>query len=294
MKYRKPSWIPALTLLSILTLALISSHVLAQANNNAAPPAGAGAAAAPADPNAPAPEEDDNSFLGLMLKGGWMMIPIGLCSLAGVALIIERCFALRRKVIAPSGFLAGLKNVFRGADDRDEALKYCRSQHLPIARICAMGIRKMPQGVEAVEQSIEDAGANEVNKLRRNLKLIFGIASIAPMLGLLGTVWGMIEAFQAAADQGLGGGANSAKGLAKGIYEALVTTFAGLSVAIPILVFYYYFQGKIEKVVTELNDVSEEFIEHYLPELTPATAARPASKGFDAPKMPIPAAQPVV
>ncbi|MEX2212873.1 MAG: MotA/TolQ/ExbB proton channel family protein [Phycisphaeraceae bacterium] len=286
MKYRKPSWKPAFTLLAILSLALISSHVLAQAVDPAAPPAGALAAGPPAP-------EDDNSFLGLMLKGGWMMIPIGLCSLAGGALIIERCFALRRKGIAPTGFLEGLKGVFHGVEDRDAALQYCRSRHLPIARICAMGIRKMPQGVEAVEQSIEDAGANEVAKLRRNLKLIFGIASIAPMLGLLGTVWGMIEAFQAAAEQGLGGGGTGAKGLAKGIYEALVTTFAGLSVAIPILVFYYYFQGKIEKVVTDLNDVSEEFIENYLPQLTPVATAKPASKPREMPSMPIPAGQPV-
>ncbi len=214
------------------------------------------------------------SFIELLGKGEWFMLPIGLCSLLGFAIIIERCVALRRSAIVPPTFLPGLTNLFQTKGDREAALNYCRESDAPIGRVMAVGIRKMSQGVEAVEQGIEDAGANEVMKLRRNLKILFGTASVAPMLGLLGTVWGMIESFQTASAEGLGGG-DAAQGLAGGIYEALVTTFAGLCVAIPILVFYYYFQGKIERIVTDMNDVSEEFIEHYMAEVDPSTLREP-------------------
>lgn len=226
------------------------------------------------DEDAKLKEDKEMSFIELLGKGEWFMLPIGLCSLLGFAIIIERCFALRRSVIVPPSFLPGLTNVFQKKHDREAALNYCRESDAPIGRVMGVGIRKMAQGVEAVEQGIEDAGANEVMKLRRNLKVLFGAASVAPMLGLLGTVWGMIESFQTASSEGLGGG-DVAKGLAGGIYAALVTTFAGLCVAIPILVFYYYFQGKIERIVTDLNDVSEEFLEHYMAEVDPSTLHEP-------------------
>jgi len=82
--------------------------------------------------------------------------------------------------------------------------------------------------------------------------MLYGVATVAPMLGLLGTVWGMIEAFQVASHQGLG----QAERLAEGIYAALVTTFVGLTIAIPILIFYFYFQSRIDAIVSEMNDVS--------------------------------------
>lgn len=202
------------------------------------------------------------SFLELLLEGGWFMVPIALCSLLGVGVIIERLIALRRRAIIPAKFLDGLKNAFRGEDDREEAIHYCRRDGSPIARVLGVGIRKMPQGIEAVEQGIEDAGANEVSKLRRNLRILYGVSAIAPMLGLLGTVWGMIEAFQ----EVQGGGLGKTDKLAGGIYIALVTTFAGLCVAIPLLVFYYYFLSKIDRIISDMNDTSEEFVEHYLTE----------------------------
>lgn len=246
---------------------------------------------------APAATEDDTGMnvLELLVAGGPLMIPIALCSIGGVTIIAERLFALRRSTICPPDFLPSLREVFRSPADRDVAMQFCRSKSLPVARIVAAGIRKMPQGVELVEQAIEDAGANEVAKLRRNLRMLFGLASIAPLLGLLGTVWGLIEAFQTAATEGLGGGAKGAQMMAKGIYVALVTTVAGLSVAIPLLVFYYHFQGRIERVVSDLNDVSEEFVEHFMPETetrktaspSPAAAAKSEFTG------PLPGAQPV-
>jgi biopolymer transport protein ExbB len=218
-------------------------------------PAEEPAAQAPAGPTDP----EHMSFLELLLKGRWFMVPIGACSLLGVAIILERLVALRRRAIIPPRFFDGLKQVLREDEDRDAALDYCHRRDSPIARVAAAGVRKLHRDEDSIEQAIEDAGANEVAKLRRNLRMLYGVAAVSPMLGLLGTVWGMIEAFQVASMQGLG----QAQSLATGIYEALVTTFAGLSVAIPVLVFYYYFQGKIERLVSDMNDVSVQFVEHY-------------------------------
>ena len=260
-----PIWLFVAAIVSI-----VGAGVFAQQNQPANPnpaPAPELPAVQPADaaPNGVTTETElppEMTFLELLGKGRWFMLPIGLCSLLGLAVIFERLYALRKSVIIPPGFLAGLKGIFRqGEDDRQAALEYCRSNRSPAARVLAVGIRKLPNGEEAVEQGIEDAGANEVFKLRKNLRFLYGIASIAPMLGLLGTVWGMIEAFQVASTMGLG----KADKLATGIYEALVTTFAGLTVAIPVLIFYFYFLGKIESIVGEMNDVCEDFVEHYIP-----------------------------
>jgi biopolymer transport protein ExbB len=209
------------------------------------------------------------SFLELLLKGRWFMVPIGLCSLMGLAIIIERLIALRRKAVIPPGFLDGLKAAFRhGSADRAAGIQYCQANDSPMSRVAAAGVRKIHQGEQAVEHAIEDAGANEVSKLRRNLRMLYGVAAVAPMLGLLGTVWGMIQAFQVASEGGLG----RAENLATGIYEALVTTFAGLLVAIPALIFYYHFLGRIDRLVHEINEVSVAFVEHYLGEPAPAAA----------------------
>ncbi len=213
------------------------------------------------------------SMLDLLLKGRWFMVPLGLCSLMGLTIIIERLIALRRNAVIPPNFMDGLKAVFRrGQQDRSAGLQYCKSNPCPLASVVAAGIRRMSRGQEAVEKAIEDAGANEVSKLRRNLRLLFGVAAVSPMLGLLGTVWGMIQAFQVASQAGLG----QAGMLATGIYEALVTTFAGLSIAIPTLIFYYYFQGKIDYIVHEMNETSVEFVEHYTGDKIEPAASVPA------------------
>ena len=214
-------------------------------------------AAAPATQPA---EEASQNFLQLLLRGGVFMIPIGIASLLGVALILERTLALRRSRIVPKHFMKDLKAA---GSDRKEALAYCHANPSPIARIMAAGLRKLPRGPVVTEKAIEDAGENELHKLRRNMRMLYGVAAVAPMMGLLGTVWGMIEAFRVASShQGLG----RPELLAAGIYEALVTTLAGLMVAIPVLMFYYYFSGKIEQVVADMNDASAEFVEHFVEE----------------------------
>jgi biopolymer transport protein ExbB len=204
-----------------------------------------------------ADRESHISFLELLIKGGVFMWPIAAVSLVGLALIIERLMALQVRKVVPRGAWNGI----RSSRDTDSALEYCRTHDNPLTRVIASGIRQLPKGEQAVEQAMADTGANEVHKMRRNLRMIYAVSAVSPMLGLLGTVWGLIEAFRiTSAASGLG----KPELLAKGIYEALVTTLAGLIVAIPVLMFYYYFIGKIERIISELNDVTMEFIDTYV------------------------------
>lgn len=254
--------VPIWLIVSVVVI-VVGGPMLAQEAGKAAPVAGDDAVAA-GDDKTEKVTTPEMSFLELLEAGGLQfMIPIGLCSLLGVTIIIERSISLRRRAIMPRNFMPGLKSVFRhDGGDRSAGLDYCHADGSPIARVVAAAIRKLHKPQETVERAIEDAGGIEVLRLRRYLRLLYGVSAVAPMIGLLGTVWGMIKAFQVAAVAGLG----KAGLLAEGIYIALVTTLAGLVVAIPVLMFYYYFQGKIDDVVHEMNDVTMDFLDHYVTE----------------------------
>ena len=253
--------VPIWLIVSVVVIVAAGS-MLAQEAGKAVP--AAPVAGAPGDGKTDKIATPEMSFLKLLEAGGLQfMIPIGLCSILGLTIIIERCVSLRRRTIIPRGFMPGLKAVFRhDSRDRSAGLDYCHTNGSPIARVVAAAIRKLHKPQETVERAIEDAGGIEVLRLRRFLRLLYGVSAVTPMIGLLGTVWGMIKAFQIAAVAGLG----KAGLLVEGIYIALVTTFAGLVVAIPVLMFYYYFQGKIDDVVHEMNDVTMDFLDHYTAE----------------------------
>jgi biopolymer transport protein ExbB len=246
----------------------IAGNLLAQ------PKSAPAKAAAPAAEEAPA-SAADMTMLELFAKGGFFMWPILACSLVAVTVIIERFISLRRRAVIPPDFLDQVRRVYRDpATDREKALEFCRSQNTSIARILAAAIGKLHRGPAAVEKTIEEAGANEVSRLRRNFRTISTVASIAPLLGLIGTISGMIKAFQVTSDIGTGSG----KALATGIYEALVTTYAGLLVAIPTLAFYHYLQGRVERLVSEMNEVCTAFIEHYVDTPHTIDVAAPATE----------------
>lgn len=201
----------------------------------------------------PAGDAKPISFLNLLVRGGWFMVPLAACSLLGVALIAERYVALRRKAVIPPQFEEQLlRRLSASPPDVAAAREYCQANVSPMSRVILAGLRKYPLGEAAMEEAIEDAGAIEVSRLRNNFRMLNGVATVAPMLGLLGTVWGMIEAFRVASMQGLG----QAEMLAEGIYHALVTTLAGLMIAIPVLMFYFYFQSRIDAIVADMNDIS--------------------------------------
>lgn len=220
-------------------------------------------AAAPADANAtpaatPAPEQvvPSVSPLDLFWKAGYFIWPLAACSILSVALIIERFVALRRSRVIPSDFLPGLRQIYRDPkEDRERGIEYCEEHDSPLARMIVAGIRRLPRGYAAAEKAIEDAGGNETLKLRQNMRFLYSLGSVATLLGLIGTIAGMIKAFQVASVMGPG----HADKLSEGIYEAMVNTFAGLAVAIVVTIFYYYFIGRIEKLVSEMNDAVNEF-----------------------------------
>jgi biopolymer transport protein ExbB len=217
--------------------------------------------------NEPAPASSDSNsqveaknILQLYRAGGFFMIPLTACSVLAVAIIIERFAALRRGAVIPPGFLNGLRRVAKDLrEDREQALGYCRENDSPMARMLAAGIKRMPRGHDAAEKAIEDAGANEALKLRRNMRLLYAIGSVATLLGLIGTISGMIKAFQSAAASGT----PDVNRLSTGIYEAMVNTFGGLAVAIVVTIFYYFFVGRIEKLISEMNDLLANFSDEY-------------------------------
>ncbi len=202
------------------------------------------------------------SIWDFVVKGGPMMIPIGLCSLVALAVIIERLIVLRRRNVIPPKFLPDLKKTLGdNGDNRDEALELCQKDGSPIANVLAAGIKRLLEPVELLEKRIQEAGQREVLKLRKYLRLLAVVASIAPLMGLLGTIFGMIIAFQTVATSGEALG--KAELLAKGIYQAMITTAAGLMLAIPVLIAYHWISAKIDALVSEIDRLTVDFVEEY-------------------------------
>ncbi|MDB5356029.1 MAG: exbB 2 [Phycisphaerales bacterium] len=243
-------------------LALMAAVLLVRASLLADNAPGAAADATP-------PAQDDAqgktaklNAIDLFKKGGIFMYPLAACSILSVAIILERFLALRRSQVVPRNFMPGLKNVFRDPhEDRPAAIDYCRRNDSPIARMLAAGIKRLPRGFDAAEKAIEDAGGNEALKLRRNMRFLYALGSVATLLGLIGTISGMIQAFQASANAPAGN--SKVQDLSTGIYEAMVNTFGGLAVAIVVTIFYYFFVGRIERLIGEINDTLVDFSDEY-------------------------------
>lgn len=211
------------------------------------------------------------SVWDFVIKGGPVMYPIIACSLVGLAVLAERLIVLRRRNVIPPSFLGGLKKtlVQSGRDGR-AGLDYCRKHPSPVARVFAAGLKKLGASAETIEKHISEAGEREVLKLRKNLRVLSVIAAVAPLLGLLGTIFGMIEAFATVASSGEALGKTEM--LAGGIYEAMITTAAGLIVAIPALVFYHWLSAKIERLVMDIDHMTVEFIEEFVEPASSAAA----------------------
>ena len=193
----------------------------------------------------------------LIQAGGWLMAPILVCSLVAATIIIERLLALRRARVLPTQLLATLDRwLERGAVDAREvaALPLPRS---PLGRIVAAGLASRGRGREILRERVEDTGRHVAHQLERFLNTLGTIAAISPLLGLLGTVVGMIKIFQIVSTQGN----SNFSLLSVGIAEALVTTAAGLTVAIPSLLFYRYFQGRVDELVTRMEQETLQLVD---------------------------------
>ena len=202
--------------------------------------------------------KNPENLLDLLIMGGEMMIPILICSIIAVTVAIERFVNLQRRKVIPQNFVSGLGgSLGAGFKNVEGGINYCIQSGTTIGQIFKAGINKLVEGQDAVEKAIEDAGAREVGKMKRKLKPLAAVATVAPLLGLLGTVYGMIEAFQAASNAGHG----KSDMLAEGIYVALVTTAAGLTLAIPVLIIHQILSGRIDSMVDEIDESAIEFLE---------------------------------
>lgn len=195
-------------------------------------------------------------MLELIYAGGWLMVPIIACSILATAIVIERAWALRRSRLMPEGLVERIWHLERqGLLDESEIASIREDSAL--GRILAAGLVNRRHSHTVMKEAIDDAGRHVVAELERFLNTLGTIAAIAPLLGLLGTVLGMIDVFSVIMQAGVG----NAAVLAGGISKALITTAAGLSVGIPALMFHRFFEGHVNRLALEMEEEALRLIE---------------------------------
>lgn len=225
-------------------------------------PAGPGPADTPEagflEPGTAEPAIPTRNLWEIIIRGGLLMIPIALCSLLLVAFALERAISLRRGRVIPKPFVKRFLQQLRDGElDRDRALELCQENGSPVAEVFAAAVRKWGRAAVEVEQAIIDAGERVTNGLRRYLRVLNGIATVAPLLGLLGTVVGMIQAFNDIAHADVAGRAQT---VARGISQALLTTAGGLTVAIPALICYLFFVSRVDRLIIDIDAMGQEVV----------------------------------
>lgn len=249
---------PALVVVALLALPFLIPQAVAQTPIDVQPSDPAAAApenAAPLSQDDPIPMKNLMDIVG---EGGVLMLPIVFCSFILVVFVFERFISLRRGRVLPRHFAKRLIHQLKqGQLDRDAALIICEENNSPAAKVFAAAIQKWGRPAVEVEQAIIDAGERAANDLRRYLRVINGVATVSPLLGLLGTVVGMIRAFNAiATTQAMG----RPELLAGGISQALLTTAAGLTVAIPALIFYLFFTSRVDRLVIDIDALGQDIV----------------------------------
>jgi biopolymer transport protein ExbB len=194
--------------------------------------------------------------LEFIKAGGWLMLPILLCSVVAMGIITERFWTLQAKRIAPANLAAQVWQWAQRGELNSERLAQLRDGSA-LGRILAAGLSAQHLDRDRMKEQIEDVGRHVVHEMERYLNSLGTIAAITPLLGLLGTVIGMIKVFAVITTQGVG----DAGILAGGISEALVTTAAGLTVAIPALMFYRYFRGRVDALVVTMEQEALKMVE---------------------------------
>lgn len=192
----------------------------------------------------------------LFRAGGWVMWPILLCSVAALAIIGERLWSLQRKFVAPPNLLAQVQQWLTRKELDEQRLALLRDSS-PLGRILAAGLVNRKHSRDVIKEAIEDSGRHVAPELERYLRTLGTIAAIAPFLGLLGTVLGMIEMFSGIGSRGVG----DPSIVANGIAQALVATASGLGVAIPAVMFYRYFRGRVEGLLIDMEQEAIKLVE---------------------------------
>jgi biopolymer transport protein ExbB len=198
-------------------------------------------------------------MLEIVKAGGWLMAPLIVCSIVGVAIIFERLWALQRKRVLPKDLTTQIWELVKH-NQLDQRQLQRVQQSSPLGEVLAAGLAHRHSPREVMKEAVEDSGRHVVHELERFLGPLGTIAAIAPLLGLLGTVSGMINAFTAITAAGVG----NPTVLAGGISEALVSTAAGLAVAIPALISYRFLRGRVDTLVVLIEKESMRFIEALL------------------------------
>ena len=197
------------------------------------------------------------SVIELAIQGGFMMVPIALCWVLAIYLFIERLLTINKANQDPGAFMSKVNElVLRG--DVNGARMLCAQNDTPVARMIEKGIARIGSPLKTIEASIENIAKIEVFKLEKNLPTLATIAGAAPMMGFLGTVIGMVEAFIAISQEE---GSVSPKLLSSGIYTAMVTTVAGLIVGIIAYLAYNFLVSRVQKIIHKMEYTSIEFID---------------------------------
>ncbi len=199
------------------------------------------------------------NLLAVLRDGGLLMVPLIGCSFALVVFGLERLVNLRTGRVVPKPFVDRfVAQIEAGELDREEALRVCATSDSPAAAVFAAAIRRWGRPVVEIEQAAIDACEREINRLRRYRRVFSGIATIGPLLGLLGTVFGLIRSFNDVATAGAMGRPDL---LAKGFGEALITTAAGLLVAIPAMTLHWLFISRVDRLAMRLDEVGQRVID---------------------------------
>jgi biopolymer transport protein ExbB len=189
------------------------------------------------------------------VRGGPIMYPILACSIIALAVFLERLAFLRRKHLVPERFVRAVTRAWQGGE-LEVAWRLCHQQDTPLAHILQAGLRKIKEGPQEIERAMEITGSHEASVLEANLRFLGAISNIAPMLGFLGTVTGLITAFNVIAVQGTG----DPKLMADGVSEALITTEFGLFVGIPALGAYHLLRAKVDRLLHEMEAITIELM----------------------------------
>ena len=256
------------------------------------PAAGAPAAAPAAETPTPEAKAEDRRLIPtqdlwrIMHDAGPLMVAILFCSLLLVTFTLERLISLRRSQVIPKPFVKRfLQQLKDGELDREMALALCAENASPVAVVFAGAIRKWGRPSVEVEQAIIDHGERATNRLRRYLRIFYGIATVGPLLGLMGTVLGMIQTFNVIATADALGRAEL---LAGGIAKALLNTAGGLAIAIPASIFYVFFVSRVDQLVIEIDLLAQEVVHmiaaEELQERQAGKARRVLRKDKDPPK----------
>lgn len=202
-------------------------------------------------------EDESLRLIDLIFEGGYMMIPIFILSIVAIVIFVERLRTISQASKIPQGFMNNIKQaVAKG--DINNAKMICAQSNTPVARMIEKGVSRLGSPLKNIEVSIENVGKIEIYKLEKNLSFLATISGAAPMMGFLGTVTGMIQAFMAIAQEE---GSVSPKLLSGGIYEAMITTAAGLIVGIIAYLGYNYLVNRLQNVIHKMEYTSIDFID---------------------------------